>query len=808
MLQTLTFEPAKPRWRRMVDAVRSSWSGPLTSSSPELARYFTDAPSAAGVPVTGDSALTYPAFWAAVSLIAADIASLPLFLYRRLPNGGKERFTDHNLYRLLHDEPNLEMSSLIFRETLQAHLLVWGNAYAEIERDALGRVAALWPLTPNQVQPFRQTFDGPLLYRVTNADGTETVLRAEEVLHIPGLGYDGYMGYSVVGKARESVGLGLAMQQFGATFFANGSTFNGIFMSPRPMGPKEKTDNIAELRKFHQGLDKAHRFVLLEGGLDYKQLGVPPDDAQFLESRSFHISDIARWFKVSPHKLADLSRATFSNIEHLAIDHVVTCLRPWCVRWEQEINRKLIAPQERKIQFVEHLVDGLLRGDLQSRYAAYAVGRQWGWLSADDVLEKENMNPLPNGQGKLYLVPQNMWPADKINQMIDAQTAKAAPPAAEPAAPVDDTAARALEELTKRAALADETLADYRGKLDAADVKVADLTRLFGESDAAVTALRTERDTLAGQVTHLDLMANDLRTQQAQAAAAAEAQVVERQTALDAAHEARTVAEAALAAAVTGRDVDRAAWDAAEVARQANTEALETARADLDAAQTLLQENEARGIAALSTEREARQELEAETERLRADIIVREGSLAAKQEVVIEARQRADRAEAELVDARAAHAKADSQIRDMEAAERERVGAVLSAHRALIVDVMRRMIERETDRARRAQTTPEKLRNWIGTFYPGHEELCVSALLPAIRVHTSWMGRHEDAEVLTRQIVRQHIEESKRQISAVADGDGEELAGSLYQLFTRWDHERSAAIADALLQKEIDRVAT
>ena len=877
-LKTIDVSPIDvPRWRRVWEAVRSSWSGPLTSSSPEIARYFTDgSPSRAGVAVTGDTALTYPAFWAAVSLIAADIASLPLILYRRLPNGGKERFSEHQLYRILHDEPNPEMTSMVYRETQQAHVLAWGNGYAEIERDRLNRVSALWPLTPNRVTPFRPSTDpyGPLRYRVLNEDNTETVLQAQDVLHIPGLGYDGYLGYSVVAKARESLGLGLAMQQFGASFFGNGSTFGGVITSPRALGDKEKKDFVAELKGFHQGLDRAHRFVLLEGGMDYKRLGVPPDDAQFLESRSFHISEIARWFKVPPHKLGDLSRATFSNIEHQAIDYVTTCLRPWARRWEQEINRKLIAPSERKIQFVEHLFEDLLKGDIQSRYAAYAVGRQWGWLSADDVREKENMNPLPSGSGSMYLVPQNMWPADKVDEMIAAQASKGSPPSVAPAD--GDTAsnlARQLDGMTARAQLAEGSLSEVREKLEGQTVLAAELEKQLGEKDQAVIEAKAARDALSGQVSHLSALSADLNAQRdrlvvdiAEARAATEMAQAERATAQgetltertareaaetarqiaeqDAAHatrqadtaaeEARTAAEAARiareaeAAAVGAYTIAAQAGHDAEAARAAAETERDAARAeaieandrrvavarDLEAAQQLITESEARLAALTGTE----STLRADLERSLGEIRRLETELAAEQAVkdteIRHARERLDaaaaaveRAEQQATEAREAQHAADAARRDVQSRMKDRQGAEIAARRAGVASAMTRMIAREVERAKSQQQTRAKLEDWIDRFYPGHEKTCAKTLLDAVRHHTVWMDDGEDPQTLALILAREHIEESKRQIMSVLQDDEEEIAGGLYQLFEHWTHERVNVIADALMQKEIDRAA-
>jgi HK97 family phage portal protein len=375
------------------------------------------------VAVSEQTALNYSAVWSAVTLIAGDVASLPLILYKRLPGGGRERFLQHPLYRLLHDEPNSEMSSLTFREVLTAHLLTWGNAYAEIERDIAGRPVALWPLTPDRVTPLRDP-SGALVYRVNNPGKADSMLDPGRVLHVSGLGFDGLMGYSVVAKARESLGLGVAAERFGATFFGNGATFGGILSHPSKLSDVALKHLKESIEARHAGVDKAHKFLMLEEGMSYANIGIPPDDAQFLETRQFQIEEVARWFNVPPHKIGYLKYGTYSNIEQQAIDYVTGTLRRWLVRWEQEVTRKLIAPSERRQQYVEHLVDALLRGDTASRYSAYATARQWGWLSVDDIRERENMNPLPDGSGQMYLVPTNMLPADLLREQAEADLAK------------------------------------------------------------------------------------------------------------------------------------------------------------------------------------------------------------------------------------------------------------------------------------------------------------------------------------------------------------------------------------------------
>lgn len=364
-----------------------------------------------GVRVNEETALKLTAVFACVRVLAEGVATLPFPVYRRLERG-KTKARQYYLYNILQYEPNPEMTSFTFRETMQAHLALWGNAYAEIEHDGGGKVKHLWPIPPNRIQRVKDE-RGRRRYRVTLAGGKPVLLHKEQVLHIPGLSLNGIDGLSPIGYAREAIGLGLATEEFGANFFQNGANIGGIAEHPGTL-----TDGAAgrlkeSLNEKYAGLGNSHRLMLLEEGMKYQNIGIPPNDAQFLETRKFQTREIARFYNVRPHMIGDLDNATFSNIEHQGIEHVVHTLTPWLTRWEQAVNIKLIGKNSRNTYFAEFVVDGLLRGDIQSRYAAYAVGRQWGWLSANDVLEKENENPLPDGQGDLYMVPMNMVSADR-----------------------------------------------------------------------------------------------------------------------------------------------------------------------------------------------------------------------------------------------------------------------------------------------------------------------------------------------------------------------------------------------------------
>lgn len=360
--------------------------------------------TSSGKTVNERTAMQTTAVYACVRVLAEAIASLPLHTYRHTENG-KEKALEHGLYHLLHDEPNPEMTSFVFRETLMGHLLLWGNAYAQIIRDGRGKVIALYPLMPDKMTVER-TEKGELFY-LYNKDGTNYLLRSDEVLHIPGLGFDGLVGHSPIAMAKNAIGMAIATEEYGAKFFANGANPGGVLEHP---GVVKDPSKIRESwNTVYQGSGNAHRIAVLEEGMKFQSIGIPPEQAQFLETRKFQLNEIARIFRVPPHMVGDLERSSFSNIEQQSLEFVMYTLDPWVIRWEQAIQRALFSPIEKKEHFVKFNVNGLLRGDYQSRMQGYAVGRQNGWLSADDIRELEDMNKLPEGSGgSTYLVNGNM----------------------------------------------------------------------------------------------------------------------------------------------------------------------------------------------------------------------------------------------------------------------------------------------------------------------------------------------------------------------------------------------------------------
>ena len=369
--------------------------------------------STSGKSVNEMTAMQTTAVYACVRILSEAIASLPIHVYR-YKDGGKEMVCDHPLYTLLHDEPNPEMTSFVFRETLMSHLLIWGNAYAQVIRDGNGRVLSLYPLLPDKMEVDRDEH-GQLFYTYTrNTDENPNFseygrvrLRPEDVLHIPGLGFDGLVGYSPIAMAKNAVGMTLACEEYGASFFENGATPGGVLEHPGVL--KDPAKVRESWHSVYGGSKNAGKVAVLEEGMKYQQIGIPPEEAQFLETRKFQIDEIARLYRIPPHMVGDLDKSSFSNIEQQSLEFVKYTLDPWVIRWEQSIQRALFLPQEKREYFVKMNVDGLLRGDYQSRMSGYAVGRQNGWLSSNDIREMENMNLIPEEEGgNLYLINGNL----------------------------------------------------------------------------------------------------------------------------------------------------------------------------------------------------------------------------------------------------------------------------------------------------------------------------------------------------------------------------------------------------------------
>ena len=369
--------------------------------------------SSAGKRVNERSAMQMTAVYSCVRILSEAIASLPLHVYKTSDEGSKEKAVEHPLYFLLHDEPNPEMTSFIFRETLMTHLLLYGNAYAQVIRNGKGEVIALYPLMPNRMNVDRDD-KGQLYYEymMTDTDaptmkGTTVKLSPYEVLHVPGLGFDGLLGYSPIAMAKNAIGLAIATEEYGSKFFANGANPSGVLEHPGVLkDPSKIRDSWTQT---FGGSGNANKVAVLEEGMHYTPISISPEQAQFLETRKFQINEIARIFRVPPHMLGDLERSTFSNIEQQSLEFVKYTLEPWITRFEQSMARALLRPEEKRKYFIRFNVDGLLRGDYKSRMEGYAVARQNGWMSTNDIRELENMDRISEEEGgDLYLINGNM----------------------------------------------------------------------------------------------------------------------------------------------------------------------------------------------------------------------------------------------------------------------------------------------------------------------------------------------------------------------------------------------------------------
>lgn len=363
--------------------------------------------SNSGVRVDELRAMQTSAVYACVKILSETIASLPLHLFKKGKNGHNELAEQHPLFSCLYEMPNEEMSSFEFREMMMASVLLWGNGYARIIRRQ-GHVTELWYLKPQNMTVERDTLTGKIKYTYTDDVTNETyVYKPSQVFHLKGLSYDGVKGISPIAQVREAVGLALATEEYGAKFFGNGARPGGVLEHPGILKDPEKLRE--SWNRVYQGTRNSHKVAVLEEGMKYHSIGIAPEDAQFLETRKYQVNEICRIFRVPPHLVGDLERATFSNIEHQSIEFVQHTIRPWIVRWEQAISRLLLDESERLLYFARFNVDGLMRGDYKSRMEGYAVGRQNGWLSINDIRRLEDMALVPAEKGgDDYLVNGSM----------------------------------------------------------------------------------------------------------------------------------------------------------------------------------------------------------------------------------------------------------------------------------------------------------------------------------------------------------------------------------------------------------------
>lgn len=388
-----------------IRAFTSLEAGPLTSS--RILDYLGGPAAVSGAKVNLSTVMGLPAAYACARIISEGVAQLPLGLFERLEPRGRRSATEHPLHWLLSAAPNPFMTSFKLRETLQGHLCFRGNAFCEIELDGRGRPVALWPLRPDRMGRPSLSRGGSLLYPYTLPDGQMVELPQGRVLHQRGLSDDGLWGYSPITVFREAFGKALAVQDYGSRVFANSAAPRGVLQLKNKLNPDARDRLATSFQSGHGGLTMQNRMAVLEEGVEWKAIGMSNEDAQMIETEQFTLGDFARMFNVKPHKIADLLRATFSNIEHMAIEHVTDTLMPWLINAEQQYDKDLLLPDERRRFYTKHNVNGLLRGDATTRANFYTAMAGVGAFSPDDIREREDENPLPGGIGDTYFRPLN-----------------------------------------------------------------------------------------------------------------------------------------------------------------------------------------------------------------------------------------------------------------------------------------------------------------------------------------------------------------------------------------------------------------
>ena len=380
------------------------------SAAPE----FDFGAAASGKNVTEETAIQISTVYACVRVLAETIASLPLNVYESDGKGGSRIAENHPLEYLLHDAPNEEMTSFIWREQMMTQILLRGNSYSQIVRNGKTAIMSIYPLLSSNMTVDRDD-SGALTYKYQMADDNTITLSPAEVLHIPGMGFDGIMGYSPIALMKTTLGLTLAAEEYGSKVFGNGATPAGVLTHPNRLKDPEKLRNAWNAA--YGGSANAGKIAILEEGMKFERISMPNSEAQFLETRKFQVSEICRIYRVPPHMVGDLEHATFSNIEHQSISFAVHTIRPWLVRIEQSMNKALFSKNERGKYFVKFNMDGLMRGDYKSRMEGYAIARQNGWMSADDIRGLENLNPIGAAKGgEEYLVNGNMIPIKQAGQ--------------------------------------------------------------------------------------------------------------------------------------------------------------------------------------------------------------------------------------------------------------------------------------------------------------------------------------------------------------------------------------------------------
>lgn len=380
---------------------------------PALAKWFGMADDDTGLSITAETSMQVAAVSAAVRLLAETIGSMPLFLYQ-IQDDGKVKATNHPLYDIIHRKPNNYQTPYEFKEMMMGHVLLRGNAYGEIISSGGAAVAQIIPRHPDRVQPF-WVEDGVKAYKYFPESGGSRIILASEMLQIMFFSINGLVGLDPITNHRRTIGLAVGAEKYGGRFYKNDARPAVVIEHPGSLGDTARQNLKESWSRQYQGVGNSHKTAVLEEGMKIHEMSVTPENAQFLETRKFQVTDIARIFRVPPHMIGDLDKATFSNIEMQSLEFVIYNLTPWLVKWEQAITRDLLSEADGMTYFAEFKVEALLRGDIKSRYGAYAVARMWGWLSVNEIRQFENMNTIEDGD--IYLQPMNMIPADEMRQL-------------------------------------------------------------------------------------------------------------------------------------------------------------------------------------------------------------------------------------------------------------------------------------------------------------------------------------------------------------------------------------------------------
>jgi HK97 family phage portal protein len=370
-----------------------------------------DIPTADNSTIDANTAMSFTAVFACNRVLSETLASCPIFLYEKDSKGNRVQVTDAPEYQLMHYTPNPEMTPGQFKETGMSNMNLGGNFIAQKVFNLHGDLLELRPILWNRVRIDIDKDTGKLLYFI---DGKTEPKTRDEILHIPGLTLDGYIGVTPLTYAALTIDIGLSQDKFERNFYLNRASTSGIFQYPNELGDEAFKRLKKDIKKNYTGLSNAGVPMILEGGGQFKEVTMKLTDAQFLESKRFRIEDVCRIFRIPLHLVQDLTRSTNNNIEHQSLEFIVYTMLPWFKRWEENLNLQLLSNEsKRKNRYFEFKVDALLRGDAQTRASAYAQGRQWGWLSVNDIRRLENMDPIENGD--IYLQPLNMSEAGSVD---------------------------------------------------------------------------------------------------------------------------------------------------------------------------------------------------------------------------------------------------------------------------------------------------------------------------------------------------------------------------------------------------------